>query len=298
MRLVVTGTEGQIARALAERSGDDLTVIRVGRPDLDLAADGDFTAALAAARPDVIVNAAAMTAVDRAESEPDLAFRVNADGAGRIAAAAASLGVPVVQLSTDYVFDGSARRPLTEADPTGPLGVYGASKLAGERAVAAATPDHVILRTAWVHAPFGANFVRTMLRLAATRDEIRVVADQWGRPTSALDIAAAIETVARNLVARPGDASLRGLFHLTAAGEPTTWAGFASAIFARAGTRGGPTARVVAITTADYPTPARRPAWSVLDGGRLAERHAVTLPDWHDGLDRVIRRIEHSGDWT
>ncbi|WP_029351385.1 dTDP-4-dehydrorhamnose reductase [Bosea sp. 117] len=298
MRLLVTGTEGQVARALAERAGADLDVIRLGRPELDLAAPSDFATLFAAHAPDVVVSAAAYTAVDKAESEPELAFAVNADGAGAVAAAAAALGVPVIHLSTDYVFDGATPRALTEDDPTGPVGVYGASKLAGEEKVAAANPRHVILRTAWVYAPFGANFLRTMLRLASTRDEVRVVADQHGTPTSALDIAAGVEQVARNLLARPQETRLAGIFHLTAQGGPTDWAAFATEVFRAASAHGGPGARVVPITTADYPTPAKRPAWSWLDGGRLSEIHGVTLPDWRSGVEQVVGRLAREGQWT
>ena len=295
MRMLVTGIEGQVARALAERAGPDLEVIRLGRPELDLATAGDLTDLFAGEAPEVIVNAAAHTAVDRAESEPGLAHAINAIGAGAVARAAADLRVPIIQLSTDYVFDGSGDRPLSEDDPTAPINVYGASKLAGEDEVAAVGSDHVILRTSWVHAPFGANFVRTMLRLAESRDEVAVVGDQWGRPTSALDIAAAIETIAGNLLARPGDASMRGVFHLTASGEATTWAGFAEEIFRLSAAHRGPSARVRAITSDEWPTAARRPRWSVLDGARLAEIHGVRLPAWPVSLDRVVARLVAGG---
>ncbi len=297
MRVLVTGTEGQVARALVERARKDVEIICVGRPDFDLANPSNAEAMFAGIAPDVIVSAAAYTAVDKAESEPDLAFAVNGAGAGAVARAAATLDVPVIHLSTDYVFDGTGERPLREDDPVGPVGVYGASKLAGEEAVADMTPNHVILRTAWVYAPFGGNFVRTMLRVAKTRDTLAVVADQYGTPTSALDIAAAIETVARNLVARPEDANLRGIFHLTASGGPTTWAEFATEIFRRSAARGGPMATVIPIPTSDYPTPARRPAWSCLDGGKLTALHGATLPDWRDGLEVVMERLDAAGEW-
>lgn len=290
LRLLVTGRDGQVATALAERAGPDLEVIRVGRPELDLADPADPAAVLATHRPDVIVNAAAHTAVDRAESEPELAWAINARGAGLVARAAAGLGVPVIQISTDYVFDGCGTRALTEVDPVGPLGVYGASKRAGEEAVASAAPDHVILRTAWVHSPGGSNFVRTMLRLAESRDTVRVVADQVGTPTSALAIAAAVETVARNLHARP-DGGLRGLFHMTDSGGPVSWAAFAAEIFRQSAARGGPSAQVEPIPSTDYPTPARRPAWSVLDGTRLARVHGVRMPDWRADLAVVLARL-------
>jgi dTDP-4-dehydrorhamnose reductase len=297
MRLLVTGSQGQVVRALVERAGPELDVLALGRPELDLATAQDFAPLMAAYEPDVIVNAAAYTAVDKAESEPDLAFAVNGAGAGAAARAAKALGVPIVQISTDYVFDGTGNRPVLETDSTGPIGVYGASKLAGERQVLDATDNCAILRTAWVYAPYGGNFVRTMLRLAKSRDELGVVADQWGAPTSALDIAAAIEAVARNLAGAPKDPALRGVFHMTAAGGPVSWAEFATEIFARSAARGGPTARVRPIATTDYPTPAKRPAWSLLDGAKLERVHGVVLPDWRDGLRRIIDRLDSAGEW-
>ena len=267
-------------------------MILVGRPDLDLAEPASILPALTAARPDIVISAAAYTAVDKAESEPARAFAVNAAGAGAVAAAAQQLGVAVVHLSTDYVFDGSGTRPYREDDPTGPLGVYGRSKLDGETAVAAANPRHVILRTAWVYAPFGANFVRTMLRLAATRDEVGVVADQHGCPTAALDIARALVAVAKQLAA-PGATErpdLMGVFHLTGQGE-AVWADVAEVIFARSAEHGGPSARVKRIATADYPTPARRPANSRLDGGKLTAVYGITLPDWHVSVANCVTRL-------
>lgn len=295
LRLAVTGREGQVAKALRERGGPlDVEVIALGRPDLDLAKPLTIAAALSEARPDVIVNAAAYTAVDKAESEPGLALEINGAGAGAAAQAAAGLGIPVIQLSTDYVFDGEGERPYVEDDRVAPLGAYGRSKLAGEQAVAAATADHAILRTAWVYSPFGSNFVKTMLRLAANRDTISVVDDQRGCPTSALDIADAILVVARNLMQRPQDASLRGTFHMTGTGE-ATWAAFARTIFTVSGEAGGPTATVVPIATSAYPTPARRPRNSRLDGAKLAETHGITLPAWTDSLRPCVIRLLDEG---
>ena len=287
LRLVVTGSEGQVTRALQALAGPELDVVALGREIFDLAAEGDATDVFARENPDVIVNAGAYTAVDKAESERKLAFAVNGRGAGRVAQAAAALKIPVIQISTDYVFDGAGQQPWREDAPTGPIGAYGASKLAGEEAVRAITPDHAILRTSWVYAPWGANFVKTMLRLAETRPELRVVADQWGTPTSALDIAEAIVTVARNLAQRPTDASLRGTFHLTSQGE-TNWADFAREIFAQSFARGGPGAKVVSIPGSDYPTPARRPANSRLSTAKLAHLHGVCLPHWKESLARVM----------
>ncbi|MCW6513224.1 dTDP-4-dehydrorhamnose reductase [Lichenifustis flavocetrariae] len=290
MRVVVTGRDGQVVRSLLERGARaGVDVIALGRPALDLADPAGVDAAVAQAAPHVVVNAAAYTAVDKAESEPELAWAINAGGAKAVAQAAARRGVPVIQISTDYVFDGSLDRPYREDDPTQPLGIYGQSKRAGEEAVAAATDNHAILRTAWVYSPFGANFVKTMLRVGASRDELSVVADQKGCPTSALDMADAILAVARNLVDRP-DADLRGLFHMSGSGS-TTWAAFAEAIFAASRSAGGPSAAVRPITTADYPTPARRPANSQLDCGKLARLHGVVLPAWQGSVASCVTRL-------
>ncbi len=291
MRIAVTGTAGQVVTSLLERgkaAGHE--VIAVGRPDLDLADPASVARVLEAAKPDVIVSAAAYTAVDKAESESDLAFAVNGAGAGAVAQTAKKLGVPVIHISTDYVFDGMLDRPYVETDPTDPTGVYGASKLAGEQAVLAAHDDSVVLRVAWVYSPFGGNFVKTMLRLAGDRDEVSVVADQVGNPTSALAIADGIVQVATNMVA-DSSLSLRGIFHMTASGE-ASWADFAEGIFAASAARGGPSASVRHIGTADYPTPAIRPANSRLDCGKIARVHGVTLSDWRMSLDEVMDRLQ------
>lgn len=292
MRIAVTGKAGQVVTSLIERgaaAGHEL--IALGRPELDLADPASVARALEAAAPDAIVSAAAYTAVDRAESESDLAYAVNGAGAGAVAQAAKALGVPLVHVSTDYVFDGTLGRPYLESDPTGPTGVYGASKLAGEQAVLAAHGDNsAVLRVAWVYSPFGVNFVKTMLRLAGDRDEVSVVADQLGNPTSALDIANGIIRVATNLVANSYP-ELRGTFHMTASGE-ASWADFAEAVFAASAAQGGPSARVRRITTADYPTPATRPANSRLDCDLIARVHGVALPDWRASLETVIARLQ------
>lgn len=270
-------------------------VVAVGPPELDLALPSDAAvyAALRTARPDAIVNAAAHTAVDKAESEPDLAFAINAAGAGAVARAAARIGVPLVHVSTDYVFAGDKAEPYVESDPTGPTGVYGASKLAGEEAVLSSGADAAILRTAWVYSPFGANFVKTMLRLAETRDAVDVVDDQRGSPTNALDLADAVIAVVQNLVGGH-DPRHRGLFHATGGGEGT-WADLAEAVFAASAANGGPSARVKRIATADYPTLAKRPANSRLDCSMLFKRHGVRLPDWRDGVEAVTARLVWEG---
>ena len=293
--MLVTGREGQLVRALCERgAGGHFEIFALGRPELDLAGpSGALVDAVGAARADVIVSAAAYTQVDKAESEPELAFAVNAEGPRGLADAALALGIPIIHLSTDYVFDGSKSAPYDEDDATGPQGAYGASKLAGERSVLSQNPNSAVLRTAWVYSPFGSNFVKTMLRLARDRDEVSVVADQRGNPTSALDIADGVLAVARNLLDNE-DPALRGTFNMTAKGE-ASWAEFAEAVFAASASLGGPGAKVRHITTSDYPTPARRPANSRLDSSRLARIHGVSLPDWHQSVKQVVQRLLQDG---
>jgi dTDP-4-dehydrorhamnose reductase len=289
LRILVTGAKGQVVSSLVERAPPGVEVVALGRPELDLAEPASIRDAFDDETADVVVNAAAYTAVDQAESEEALATRINGEGAGLVAEAARALGAPIIQLSTDYVFDGSLDRPYLEDDPVGPIGAYGRSKLAGEEAVAAANPRHVILRTAWVYSPFGANFVKTMLRLGETRNEVRVVADQRGSPTSALDIADAVFGVAARMLMQP-EPEHYGVFHMTGAGE-ATWAEFAEAIFDQVRGLGGPAVRVIPIATADYPTAARRPANSRLDCGRLLRDYGFSLPDWRESLPAVVERL-------
>ncbi len=289
MRILVTGKNGQVATALQERAPEGVEVVAAGRPELDLADPASIRAAFDSEVADVVVNAAAYTAVDKAEAEEELATRINCDGAALVAEVARGLGAPIIQLSTDYVFDGALGRPYREDDPVAPIGAYGRSKLAGEEAVADSNPRATILRTAWVYSPFGANFVKTMLRLGETRSEVRVVADQIGSPTSALDIADAIFEIARQLMFEATPQKY-GIFHMTGAGE-ATWAEFAEAIFAEAQALGRPAVRVIPITTAEYPTPARRPANSRLDGARLARDYGIVLPHWRDALKPVVARL-------
>lgn len=284
LRLLVTGRSGQVVTALARLSDAAVEIVTAGRPKLDLARPQTIAVAIAAARPDIVVNAAAYTAVDKAESGRDLVFAVNAAGAGAVAEAAAGIGVPVIQISTDYVFDGGKADPYVETDPTGPLSVYGASKLAGEQAVAAANPCHAILRTSWVYSSSGANFLLSMLRLARARPVLRVVDDQHGSPTHAADIAAGIVTAAEALATGAGTP---GVFHMTAGGE-TTWCGFARAIFAASAHLGGPSAPVEPITTADYPTPALRPKNSRLDCTKIANAYGIQLPRWQERVQGCV----------
>ncbi len=289
MRIVVTGVNGQIAASLIERGRGRAEIIALGRPRLDLANRESVLRAIEEAPCDVIVNAAAYTAVDKAEQEPREAMRINADGAAHVAEAAAFAGVPLLQLSTDYVFDGASDRPYRETDPTVPASAYGRSKLAGERRVLVAQPNCAILRTAWVYSPFGANFVRTMLRLGETREEVGVVADQHGNPTYALDIADALLAIAARL-AEDASPDLRGVFHMTGQGE-ATWADVAEAIFAAAERHGRKPARVRRIGTLDYPTPAKRPANSRLDNGKLSRNYGVVLPEWRRSLSDCVDRL-------
>lgn len=290
MRIAVTGKQGQVVQAMVEqasRFGIELTT--VGRPEMDLTDEESVTQALLAAKPDAIVSAAAYTAVDKAESEPDLAFAVNAVGAGAVARVAAELDVPLLHLSTDYVFDGSKATPYAEEDQTGPLSVYGASKLEGERRIALATANHAILRTAWVYSANGANFLKTMLRLAEGREQVGVVADQFGRPTSAHDIADALFRIASRLQSDP-DPRLRGIFHLAAEGD-ASWADFAGEIFRGLEQRTGKGVTVRSISTSDYPTPAKRPRNSRLSTEKLSTTYDIRLPLWQASTSVVLDRL-------
>lgn len=290
-RVLVTGTGGQVVGSLVEKAAGrgDIELSLIGLPELDLAATDKIAPAIEALRPDVILSVAAYTAVDAAEADEATALAVNGVAVGEIGKAAARLGVPVVHLSTDYVFAGDQPSPYCETDPTGPLSAYGRTKLAGELALAEATPNHVILRTAWVYSPFGKNFVKTMLRLGETRDSVGVVVDQVGNPTSAFDIVDGLLKVAGNLLASD-DPALRGTFHMTGSGE-TSWAGFAAEIFRLSAALGGRSVTVDPIATSAYPTPARRPGNSRLDCGKLDRLHGVRLPDWRGSAELVVRRL-------
>jgi len=292
MKILVAGAQGQLARALlgqAQARGG-MKVVALGRPQLDLLDKASIPRVIAAVQPDLVVNAAAYTAVDRAESDAEAAFAVNRDGAGALAAAAAASNCPILHVSTDYVFDGTKAEAYVETDGANPVGVYARSKLEGEAAVAAANPRHLILRTAWLYAPYGQNFLRTMLRLAHERPQLRVIADQHGNPTYALHLADAILAIAARLGDDNGEA-VWGTYHAAGGGE-TTWAGFAAAIVAAGARRGVPQAPVIPITTADYPLPAKRPANSRLDCSKLARTFGVRLPPWQQGVQECIEQLE------
>lgn len=296
MTVLLFGGNGQLGRELQRALAPLGTVVSTTRsgvlPDgstcevADFSAPGSLAALLDRVRPDVVVNAAAYTAVDRAEDERDAAWHANAEAPGVIARWCAAAAVPLVHYSTDYVFDGQGTSPYREDDATAPLGVYGASKLAGEEAVRAAGGRHLIFRTAWVYASHSANFLRTMLRVGSERDVLRVVADQVGTPTPA----ALIADVTAHALQHGG--GLSGTWHLTAKGE-TSWHGFAEAIFAEAVAAGlltrAPT--VEAITSAEYPTQAKRPAYSRLDVTKLEQDFGLELPVWQEGLKRAIAEI-------
>lgn len=288
MRILVAGASGQLARALVDAGRGRHDIAALGRPTLDLKDPATIERAVANFGPEAIINAGAYTAVDKAESEEAEATAVN-EGSGHLARAAAARGIPFLHVSTDYVFDGSATRPYREDDPVAPLGAYGRSKLAAERAVAAAAPEALTLRTAWVYHHEGANFVRTMLRLAETRDEINVVADQVGCPTYAPDLAEGLLHLAEARVA-DGQAGPAGVFHLAGSGE-TSWFDFAQAIFAGAAKRGFKVPKVNPIPTSGYPTPAARPANSRLDCALIERAYGIRLPEWADALERCLNAI-------
>lgn len=285
--ILLLGRDGQLGTALRRALAPLGPVVALGRAELDLADADSIRARIRAASPSLIVNAAAYTAVDQAETEPDLAMAVNGTAPGVLAEAAKRHAVPLIHYSTDYVFDGEGVRPYRETDRTGPINVYGRSKLAGEAAIRAVGPVHLILRTSWVYSARGRNFFTTMLRLATERDELTVVADQTGAPTFAGDIANA---TARILMQADRITDRAGLYHLSASGE-TTWHGFAEAIVAgaRAKDMSVVAQKVVPIASADYPTPALRPRYSMLDNTLVETAFGIVMPDWRDGLDRCFR---------
>ncbi|MDB6163398.1 MAG: dTDP-4-dehydrorhamnose reductase [Xanthomonadaceae bacterium] len=300
MRILLFGGNGQLGTELRRNlaTAGDVTVttrsglLNDGHPckSADLDAPESLEELILAMRPDIVVNAAAYTAVDRAEDDAAAAYRVNADAPQAMARACERSGATFVHYSTDYVFDGRANRPYRENDPVAPLGVYGASKLAGENAVRASGARYLIFRTAWVYAAHGANFLRTMLRLAAERDELRVVVDQFGSPTPASLIA---EVTTRVLATHPVES---GLWNLTTSGE-TSWHGFASAIVDGAHARGLLTSKplITPILSVDYPASATRPHRSTLDNSRLRHGFGLTLPPWDDALGKVLDQLASAG---
>ena len=298
MRILVTGWHSQIARALLEvaPASPAVTELSVGRPALDLCKPSGIRAAMLAGTPDVIVNAAAYTRVDQAEDERGEAWAQNRHGAAELAGIAAARGIPIVHLSSVYVFDGRKQGPYVEDDEPAPLSVYGRTRLAGERAIAGANPRHVILRTGWVHSEHGQNFVRRMLARARDGGPIEVVDDQVGSPTYTRDLAVALLDIAASLV-REQDASPWGVYHIAGAGS-TSWYGLAERLFQISRTLGGPTAEVRATTGEAYATSAPRLANACLDCTRLHDVFGIRLPHWSDGLDRCVASLlgDRAGD--
>ncbi len=284
MKILMFGKTGQVATEILRRAGDDVIVTALGRDAADLTEQETCATAIANNDANIVINAAAYTAVDKAEDDLANAMAINAKAPTAMAKAAAAKGVPLIHISTDYVFDGSGTRPWREDDATAPPGAYGRSKLAGEEGVAAAGGDHVILRTAWVHAAHGGNFVRTMLRVGATRPELTVVDDQLGGPTAALDIADALLTIAAAWQAGNG---VTGIYHFCGA-PAVSWCGFAKAIFEEAGM----STKVRPIPSSDYPTPAPRPANSVLDCAKIARDYRIKQPDWEASLKIILTELE------
>lgn len=289
LKILVAGRSGQVAASLAEAAADFPTIelVAQGRPELDITSAESIAQAIERHDPDVLINAAAYTAVDQAETEPDAAFLGNETGPRLLAQATAAVGIPLFHLSTDYVFNGQGALPYREDDPVEPLGVYGGSKLAGEKAVAEGNPRHLILRTAWVYGAHGKNFLKTMLRVADGRDELGVVADQKGAPTSSHDIADALLQLA-TIVAEGRESW--GTYHLVANGE-AVWADFAEAIFAASSRQSGPTSKVNRIGTEDFPTPAARPAYSVLNNSKLRDTFGIELPLWSAPIPDIVERV-------
>jgi len=281
LRILISGQHGQVSQALQQHLQSMGELIVLGRDQLDLSQPESIRPVVRDVKPDLIINAAAHTAVDQAESEPELAFAINATSPGVFAEEAAALGVPLIHYSTDYVFDGSKAGPWVEADTPNPLGVYGNSKLAGERAIAAAGGQHLILRTSWVYSLTGRNFLLTMQRLLQEREKLSIVADQIGAPTWAGTIAASTGALIERW--RDGAPGAWGVYHLTASGE-TSWFGFAEAIGQQLINTGKPCAALEPIASSAYPTPAARPLNSRLDCSLLQRQWGVSQPDWHDAL--------------
>ncbi|SDV07412.1 dTDP-4-dehydrorhamnose reductase [Pseudomonas mucidolens] len=285
MKILITGQHGQVSRELQQRLADLGELIVLGRDQLDLADVEQIRQQVRAQRPDLIINAAAHTAVDQAESEPDAAFAINAIAPGILAEEAKALGIPLIHYSTDYVFDGSKSTPYTEDDVTHPLGVYGQSKLAGEQAIAAVGGEYLILRTSWVYSSHGKNFLLTMQRLLQEKPQMRIVADQIGAPTWAGTIAHSTRALIERWQA--GQAGEWGVYHLTARGE-TSWFGFAQAIGEQLLAEGKPCAQLEPIPSSAYPTPAQRPLNSRLDCSRLHQQWKIAQPQWHEALRECL----------
>lgn len=284
MRVLIFGKVGQLATALGELLGEREDLTFLDQPDIDLSDTASIEGHVVSAAPELVINAAAYTAVDRAESEPELAHLINATAPGEIARICANASVPLIHVSTDYVFDGEAKEPYAEDSPVSPKSAYGKSKLAGELAVQDVLDQHIILRTAWLYSHVGHNFLKTMLRVASEGKPLRVVCDQYGAPTFAWDLGAALSKVVDAV--KTGRRDIYGLYHATNSGF-TNWHGFASQIFSLRGDE----VDLSAISTREYPTPAPRPAYSVLSCERFCSVFNHRFPDWEDGLGRCLMRL-------
>ncbi len=289
MRILVAGKSGQVAQSLAELHSPEITIVALGRPELDLLQPTSLSAAIDRVAPDIIINAAAYTAVDQAESDREAAFALNRDGAQALAKAAAERNLPLIHISTDYVFDGLGQEPYRETDPVNPTSIYGQSKLAGEQAVTAAQPQSLIVRTAWVVSPFGKNFCKTMLRLAGEHPRLRVVDDQVGSPTYAPHLAVALVEMARKIVTQ-AEGTEWGVYHLANTGW-ASWCDVAKQTMVVANETGLPSVPVDAITTAEFPTPAPRPANSRLDCSKADANFGIVLADWQAGIAACVARL-------
>jgi dTDP-4-dehydrorhamnose reductase len=287
--ILITGGSGQLAMSL-ETQAKNLPVRRIGRPELDFDAPHAIPGVLDSIRPRMIINAAAYTAVDKAETEAEAADRANHLGPKALAEYAAASGIPIIHVSTDYVFDGGKGAPYVTTDAPNPTGIYGATKLAGERAVLAANPRSIIVRTAWVYSAVGRNFLLTMLNAGRKMPKLRVVADQIGNPTNADDLARALITIAATIEQGGWRESFRGVFHAAGSGH-TSWHGFATEIFHQAARHGLPEPEVEPIATADWPTPARRPADSRLDCGSLDQIFGIRMPAWETSLATTVESV-------
>ncbi|PWK76312.1 dTDP-4-dehydrorhamnose reductase [Aminobacter sp. AP02] len=291
MKILVTGTSGQLARSLSEQAKGQAEIVLVGRPDLDLENLATFAPVLKSVAPDMVINAAAHTGVDQQEDEPERAFRLNAEAPADLARLTRLAGIPLIQVSTDYVFDGSSARPYVETDLPNPQTVYGRSKLAGEDAVRSGNPDHLIVRTAWVVSRHGRNFVKTMLSLAATRDHLKVVADQFGNPTEAHDLADGL-LAAATLWRREGGFP-KGLYHLAGQGR-ASWHELASHVLAVSASLGGPSATVEPVGSDQWPAKAARPANSELNSDAFASDFGYRAGQWKDRVRALVVELRAS----
>ncbi|UXN08014.1 dTDP-4-dehydrorhamnose reductase [Bartonella sp. HY761] len=285
MKILVTGENGQVAQALKSQTSSNVSLVVLGRPELDISNKASIEKAIHAHKPDCVINPAAYTAVDKAETEVEQAFLVNRDGARYVAEVTAAHNIPLIHISTDYVFNGASKTPYKEDDQVGAVNIYGLSKLQGEWAVHDANPNHVILRTAWVYSRYGNNFLNTMLRLAQNHDHLRIVADQWGTPTSADFIATSAIAIAQKISKGDCAENWRGIFNLVADGY-TNWADFAAEIFASKHNQTGKIPNITAIPASEYKTAAKRPQYSKLDNSKVKSVFDLPIAPWQDYLTR------------